>query len=246
MKINNKNVKWKDFIYLARLNKWFPLYLLHSIFFNFKYLPFKQAIKLPILLYRPRFLSLKGKIVISGSVKTGMIQIGFYRVPLYPDSGCILSINGNVNFDGRAFIGNDSKLIVGSNGELIIGNNFNATASLKLIANNSVKIEHNVLIGWDNLISDYDFHKLKYTDNRISKGYGSIKICHDCWLANRCSVYKNVTIPPHSVLSAGTTLKRTPTDKQYCLIGESDNNINVLYEGLWHDMLDDKIVINQQ
>lgn len=34
--------------------------------FNFHYLPFKQAIKLPILLYKPKLLTLKGIIRISG------------------------------------------------------------------------------------------------------------------------------------------------------------------------------------
>lgn len=39
-------------------------YIIHSLYFNFHYLPFKQAIKLPILLYKPDLLSTKGKIIL--------------------------------------------------------------------------------------------------------------------------------------------------------------------------------------
>ena len=35
-------------------------YLHMSIYFNFKYLPFRQAVKLPVFLYRPRFGVLGG------------------------------------------------------------------------------------------------------------------------------------------------------------------------------------------
>ena len=39
-------------------------YILHSVFFNFHYLPFREAVKLPILLYKPKLLKLKGTIKI--------------------------------------------------------------------------------------------------------------------------------------------------------------------------------------
>lgn len=35
-----------------------------SIFFNLRYLPLRQALRLPILLYRPRFGALRGEVVI--------------------------------------------------------------------------------------------------------------------------------------------------------------------------------------
>ena len=66
-----------------------------SIYFNFKYLPFKQAVKLPILLYKPHFLKLKGKVVIDApKINTGMIRLGFHSVSVYPNSGITLELNG--------------------------------------------------------------------------------------------------------------------------------------------------------
>ena len=52
-----------------------------SVYFNFHYLPLRQAVKLPIMLYKPRFLELKGTVRIEGdNIRTGMIQLGFPTV----------------------------------------------------------------------------------------------------------------------------------------------------------------------
>ena len=60
--------------------------IISSLYFNFKYLPFNQALKLPILLYKPYFKELKGKVVIdSSNIYFGMIRMGFgvhYNIPI--------------------------------------------------------------------------------------------------------------------------------------------------------------------
>ena len=40
--------------------------ILPTIYFNFHYLPFSQAIRLPILLYKPKLLKMKGNVKIGG------------------------------------------------------------------------------------------------------------------------------------------------------------------------------------
>ena len=52
--------------------------ILPTIYFNFHYLPFNQAIKLPILLYKPKFYDLKGTVEINakgGGKKKLQIEI---------------------------------------------------------------------------------------------------------------------------------------------------------------------------
>lgn len=68
-------------------NRWILRSILKTIWFNFHYLPFRQAIKLPILLYKPKFLVCKGRIKIDGPVHFGMITLGCYRVSIYPNTG---------------------------------------------------------------------------------------------------------------------------------------------------------------
>lgn len=223
-----------------RMNKWILFYLFHSIYLNFKYLPFKQAFHLPILVYKPKFLQLKGSIKIIGEIHFGMIQLGFYRVPLYPDNGCLLEINGNVIFKGPAKFGNDSKIIVGKDGLLIFGSNFNATSSLKLICYNKIGFGENCLIGWDNMFMDYDFHKLKSLHGNTNRGFGTIEIGHDTWFGNGCRTYKNTSIPPNTVIAANTIVTKYSSTKEYTLIG-NNNSVFIKKEGIYHDFQDDKI-----
>lgn len=224
-----------------KLNKYFLFYLFHSIYFNFKYLPFYQAIKLPILLYKPHFLKLKGKINIKGEIKTGMIKIGFYGVPVYPDSGCVFQISGTINFMGKAKIGNNSCILVGDKGTLTIGENFNATSSFKLICLNSINFNKNVLVGWDNLFLDFDFHKLTYIQSQMkSKGYGTIIIGENVWFSNGCRTYKNIVLPNNTVICANTILSKVNVTEENTIIG---NNISleVKKRGVFRNPNDDKI-----
>lgn len=61
----------------ARINQ--PrLSILRTIYFNFRTLPFKQAIKLPIFIYgRVRLFGLNGEVIFENTyIKTGMVKIG--------------------------------------------------------------------------------------------------------------------------------------------------------------------------
>ena len=51
-------------------------YLPWTIYFNFHYLPLKQARLLPILLYKPKLLSMRGKVKIVGGGETGLDSFG--------------------------------------------------------------------------------------------------------------------------------------------------------------------------
>ena len=44
-------------------------FIVPNIYFNFHYLPFRQACRMPILFYKPHFGILKGKIQIVGGGK---------------------------------------------------------------------------------------------------------------------------------------------------------------------------------
>lgn len=58
-------------------------YIFQTVYFNFHHLPFKQAIFLPIILYKPQLVSIKGKIIIDGEAFPGMIKLGLHGVSIY-------------------------------------------------------------------------------------------------------------------------------------------------------------------
>ena len=194
--------------------------IFHTIYFNFHYLPFKQAIKFPILLYKPKLLKCKGIIKLEGEIKTGMVQLGKYTVSLYPNTGIVFENHGGtIIFKGRCNIGNNSAISIGPKGNLIISNNFNATTSLKLTCYHSIQFNENVLCGWECLFMDTDFHQLSYTNSsQKPKSFDSIYIGKNCWLAMKCIVMKGTKLSDNCVVAANSLLNKDYSDTSYCLL----------------------------
>ena len=213
-----------------------------SIYFNLKYLPFRQAIKLPILLYKPKLIKCKGKIIIeSTSIRTGMIKLGFNQVHAYPHSGIIFENNGGVIvFKGNATIGNNSSLCVGPNACLRFGNNFNANAGCKIVCWYKISFDYNVRLGWENMVLDTNFHRLKNKEGGYAnKGYGSINIAHDTWVATRCTILGGAQTQPYTVVATNSLLSKK-YDNSYVMLGGSPAKI--LKEGVYRDLNDDTII----
>lgn len=201
---------------MSRINLLFQFlrFLPWTLRFNFHYLPFSQAIKLPILLYKPKLLTLNGIIRISGGVKFGMIKLGFNQVSIYPNSGITWSNSGTVIFKGRCNIGNASAISIGEKSILTIGDNVRATTALKLVCYHRIDIGEQTLIGWENIICDTDFHSVMTTTGK-TKGYDSIIIGPHNWLAMQSLILKGTQTPPFTVVGARSTL-----NKNYVTHGE--------------------------
>ena len=166
---------------------------------------------MPILLYKPNLLDMKGTVKICNEkVRFGMIQLGKYAVPLYPNSGITFqNRGGDLIFRGNCSIGNSSSISVGEKGRLDIGSNFIATTSLKLVTFHKVTIQEEVLIGWNNTICDTDFHQLSIIDsNEMLLAYVPIVIGNNCWLAQNCIVQKGTELPSYCVAATNSLLNK--------------------------------------
>jgi acetyltransferase-like isoleucine patch superfamily enzyme len=218
--------------------------LLYSIYFNFYYLPIKQAWRLPILLYKPDLLKMKGKVILDvEKVKTGMIQIGFRKVSLYPNHGFIYENKGGIiTFKGRCSIGNLSAFSIGKDGNLEFGNNFIATAGLKLTSYCSVKFGQNVLVAWDVLIMDTSLHKLKTLEGGTTgKSMVPISIGNDNWITARCMVLQGTKTPDYCIFGAGSLLNKDYTNyPTHVLLAGSP--LKVKATNIWRDINDDGVI----
>lgn len=148
------------------------LYMPHSIYFNLHYLPLSQAIKLPILLHKPILKKMKGGIVIkSEDIKFGMIKLGGNSVSIYDSKYGIMweNMGGDLTFYGKCNLGNGASVSIGEYGNIEIGENFKATAMCKIVSYNSIKFGTNVLIGWECLFLDTDFHSLTDINTGVMK-----------------------------------------------------------------------------
>lgn len=194
-----------------------------TLYFNFHYLPFKQAIHLPILLYKPNLVKCSGKISVitdMGGVKTGMIKLGFPYANIYPNNGIIWENNGGkIIFKGRCTIGNAAAISVGRNAEVIFGDNFANWAAMKLVSVKGIEFGEGVSIGWNCMIIDTDFHPLYDINAKcLKKASGKIYISDDNWFAAECKILHSAKTSEHCSFGLGSLINKNVKTEPYCLL----------------------------
>ena len=174
-------------------------------------------------------------------IKPGIIRLGEFKVNIYPNTGCMIDCRGTIIFKGRCTIGNNSFISVGESGKLEFGKDFVCSSSLKLACYFSIKFGHHVLVGWDCLFMDTDFHALTRPDGSKTKGYDSIVVGDEVWFGCGCKVFKRTVVPNRCVVSANTVLTSKLEIPEKSVIG-NDNTICVKAQGMYRNYKDDKIM----
>lgn len=222
--------------------RWIFRALIPSVIFNLRHLPWSQAKKLPILVYKGSDLGGGGSYRIEGPVKFGMVVLGKRIVDLYPNTGITLYNSGKITFKGKIVIGNDSAVSVGPSGSLIFGDDIICSSGFKLACYSTITLGDNVRIGWNTQIIDTDFHILKSVDGKKckGKGYAPVDIGDGVWIANSCKLYKGTVIPHSCVVAADTILHSSLRCEPYSVISNV-RTTTIRAVGVYRDLADDKI-----
>lgn len=89
---------------MSKIGLFFEALNWKTIWFNFKYLPWKNAVKFPIIVSRhTRIRSLKGTLLIDALITPAMVKIGFDGVGIFDNkrSRSIWQNNGCVIIKGK-------------------------------------------------------------------------------------------------------------------------------------------------
>ncbi len=177
-----------------------------SLVFNFRYLPFRQAIRFPIVVsHQVKLVQLGGKVTIPDDAKTGKIRLGFGRVQVAePSRSPFIWAAGkgaHIQLGHRVKLGTGCKLHV--DGELIIHDCTNFTGESTLICKKKIEVGSNCLISWQTLIMDTDFHPIyhDHTNERLNPD-APITIGDKVWIGARSSLSKGSQVPRNSVVAA--------------------------------------------
>lgn len=221
--------------------RWALRFLPQSLYFNLHYLPFNQAIKLPILLYKPHILKMKGKIILNGRITTGMVRLGKFSVSLYPNNGFVFENHGGtIVFNGKCNIGNNSYISIGLKGKVTFGDNFSATSSFKLTSYHNIEFKENVLCGWNCLFMDTDFHQLTIEGSNVKpKAFDNIVIGKDCWFALNNTIMKGTKTGDYTVIAGNSLLNKDYSAYNHCLLAGTPASVKK--EGIYRNRLNDKI-----
>lgn len=194
--------------------------LFKTLRFNFHYLRFREAVKLPVLISRHVLInSLKGRLIIRGPLRTGLVLIGFGSVPVFDryKSRSVWNVGGGtVIFEGRAKLGHGCR--IGSGGVLTMGKNFQVTAETTIICEEKITFGNDVLCSWQCQIMDTDFHQI-IEEGKEPKKSSPVTIGNHVWIGSRVIINKGAEIADNSVVAAGSVVAGRFSESNVLLAG---------------------------
>lgn len=210
--------------------------ILHSIYFNFKVLPFQQAIKLPIIFcVKPTFLTRprKGEIIIKGDINRGMILLGIEMAPIYSHKNLRWQNSGLIIFNGPCRISNNSFICCYKNAQIIFGSQNSFSFNTIIIAAKEIKFGDKIRSSWNCTFIDTDFHPLiDMIQKKPIKQDIPIHIDYGCWIGHDCIITKGSKLCKNITVSSGSVVKGV-WKKENCIIG--GNIATLIDEGYKRD-----------
>lgn len=211
----------------------FSVSFLKTIYFNIHFLPWRQAIRLPILLSNVRFYGLSGSIVIdSDKIKTGMVKIGIARWGNYWCQNEVSTFDmrgGKITFGSNVFFMKGAHLRIGKDAHFSVGHDSSFASNTNICCHKSISIGAYSHFGWDVTCLDTDFHKIwDIYAKRYMNTTQKITIGEYCWIGAKSMILKGTKLPDHTTVSAGSIVKGHFTERNTIVSG---NPATIVAEG---------------
>ncbi len=184
--------------------RFFQINWLKTLWFCFKALPFRQALRVPILLSWNVKVRHVGRITIQQPVTPGMISIGVIKIDPWETNAdqVIFSNEGHIRFGGRTKIHPGVRLAVLPGGELTLGERVLFGCRCRIVCTRQITLGHDVRISWENQLFDTDFHFLtNLQSGHVSHRQRPVIIGDNVFVGNRCTLGKGTVLPEGSVVS---------------------------------------------
>lgn len=188
-------------------NWWTTLYI------NFKMLPLRQAIHLPIdICHKVRFESLNGRIIIDEKLplRRAMFRIGGRGSEMFPLMQTVLSIDGEICMNGDVVeIGHGSTLIVTKSGRFSLGKTVRIGAFSKIYCTQDITMGNNIDLSWECQVYDTNFHTVQNIETKeLEEPSGAISIGNNVWIGNRCTINKGTILPNDTIVASNSLLNK--------------------------------------
>lgn len=193
-----------------------------TIYVNFRCLPFKTALKLPIFVgYKTHIGKLSRNITFGCNPTTFMVRIGWGGTEgreVGKKNYLLLNENASIKFNGRCTMSSGVSLILDL-GTLEIGKNFFCNKNCSISCNDKITIGDDVLFGWNVDVLDSDNHKMIHRNKKNICDRGEIKIGNHVWVAAFSHILKNSCIPDDSVVAYHSLVTKQFEGKKLLLAG---------------------------
>jgi len=213
-------MNWK---LINRVRRAFRVSILKTAYVNFNMLPFKQAIKCPILVTRNVHLfDLSGGIVIQGAVRFAMVRFGFFAedTAYWGTHVSVLKVRGRLIFQGECHFGGGIIIRIEPQATLTIGDNVRISNAAKLICYKSITIGNDCRIAWETQMIDTTFHFVRERESqKIYPRDGEIRIGNHNWIGNRTSIMKGAVLPDFCIIASGSLCNKAYDVPQDSMLG---------------------------
>lgn len=198
---------------------WFAI-----LYFNFKVLPFKQAIKFPFDFYgKIHFRSLKGKVKINTPISRGCFQFGLAQSEIFPSEPIIIIIDGILILNGKPLcIGSGSILEIKKEAVLELGSDVLFAPRSKIMVKKYIQIGSYVHASWEFQILDSNDHYIRnIVTGEIPKREKDIFIGNNIWIGSRVTINKGTVLPDYTIVASNSLCNKDYTmyHKQYITLG---------------------------
>ena len=173
-----------------------------TIFFNFKVLPLREAIKMPVVIgWNTKIVAAKrGVLSFPNGCKPGMVRIGWggSKSVSTDHRGQVCLYGGHLIVGGRLCMAAGSTL--DCSGEMRIGDNFSSNKNAFLSCSKEVTIGNDVMLGWNVQIYDASGHTV-YHKGIAKHSQAPIKVGNHVWLASHSTLLKGAEIGDGSIVA---------------------------------------------
>lgn len=182
-----------------------------TLIVNFRFLPFKQAVKLPLWVHGKLKVRGVGRIVIDAPLRSGMILMGYdNRDEFSASSGrALFIVDGELVFKGEMEMSADFTIHVFKGARLIIGRFSFFGYGFRIRCSNSVTLGKWLRLAVESQIFDTNFH---YTRNletgTVVRRSAPIVIGDRCWIGNRSTVMKGCVLPDGCIVASNSLVNR--------------------------------------
>lgn len=205
-----------------------------TVYFNFRFLPLAQAVKLPIWIKYNTKIFIEGKIILNIPLSPfpAMIRIGFHEVSICnPKDSNVLDIHGKLIFNGTAHIGNGTKIHVSKGAELVLGDNFAVSASSQINCYKKIVFGKDIQFSWDCLTMDSDTHNIYNKQDDLINEPRSIVFGNKIWIGCRTTILKGSVIPDNCIIGACSLVSGKCFDNNTIIAGNPAKSIKKI--GKW-------------
>ncbi len=220
---------------INRLKHFLSINWFATLQINFKAFAFKEALLLPIIVYRGfKIMQFRGKIVLNTKPHFGLVGFGqSYEIFKRKNSCGEAIINGVIEINGKVQFGLDTKLYVKKDAVLKLGHINSFASRTELICFKSISIGNWVQFGNECLITDTNFHELKdlVTNTKLPMNKEIIIGSYN-FIGARSTIKGNAVTPNNCLVGTNSLL-----NKDYCSLGE-----NIILGGIPAKFIKENIV----